>query len=223
GAWLHINSARFTREDAKGAMTLFGTTSPSYPIMLSLDLARAWLQEEGEGAFAALCARVAELGLLASKKGIGLPPGRALCDPARLTLETAAAGVSGRDAEHEMRRRGIVAEFADERHVVLLPSPFNTPADFEAVAAYLGDFRQRAPIPLSQAEPVRPRQAATLREALSAPAEAVETDCAAGRICVQCHCPCPPGVPLLIPGELVTAAVAEKLKSYGVFSLKVVK
>ena len=46
GAWLNIADERFVR-DAKGAMALFGSTSPSYPIMASLDWCRAWLEDNG--------------------------------------------------------------------------------------------------------------------------------------------------------------------------------
>ena len=46
GAWLNIADERFVR-DAKGAMALFGSTSPSYPVMASLDWCRAWLEDNG--------------------------------------------------------------------------------------------------------------------------------------------------------------------------------
>ena len=41
GAWLQINDSRYL-EGVKEAMSLFGSTSPSYPVMASLDLCRAW-------------------------------------------------------------------------------------------------------------------------------------------------------------------------------------
>ena len=50
GAWLQINDSRYL-EGVKEAMSLFGSTSPSYPVMASLDLCRAWLEEEGQKAF----------------------------------------------------------------------------------------------------------------------------------------------------------------------------
>ena len=50
GAWLQINDSRYL-EGVKEAMSLFGSTSPSYPVMASLDLCRAWLRRRGRRPF----------------------------------------------------------------------------------------------------------------------------------------------------------------------------
>ena len=60
GAYLNIADGRFAPE-AKAAMALFGSTSPSYPVLLSLDLCRAWLEREEKNAFARLEERVCSL------------------------------------------------------------------------------------------------------------------------------------------------------------------
>lgn len=56
GAWLQIGDESFVPE-IRRAMALFGSTSPSYPIMISLDLARDWL-ESNAGEFIRLSRRV---------------------------------------------------------------------------------------------------------------------------------------------------------------------
>lgn len=68
GAWLQINDSRYL-EGVKEAMSLFGSTSPSYPVMASLDLCRAWLEEEGQKAFQTLERRVGAVKKLAAAKG----------------------------------------------------------------------------------------------------------------------------------------------------------
>lgn len=222
GAWLHIGDARISREEAKAAAALFGTTSPSYPIMLSLDLARAWLAENGEAAFAEVCERVKALDALAAQKGIGME-GSPARDPARLTLYTARAGVAGTDAARLLRAHGAEPELADARHVVLLPSPFNPPADYDALSRFLRDFPAKGR-PLSGPEaPPQPERAAGLREAMLAPGETLPVEKTPGRVCAECRAPCPPGIPVVMPGERVSRGLAELLKFYGVFRLKVVK
>src|SRR5699024_10184189 len=52
GAFLNVGDTELSRkldfaERAKEAMALFGSTSPGYPVMASLDLARAWAVEQG--------------------------------------------------------------------------------------------------------------------------------------------------------------------------------
>lgn len=222
GAMLHLCVPGFTRNDAKQAMALFGTTSPSYLIMLSLDLGRAWLARNGKAAYGALCGRVEELRALAREKGIGVVEGE-LTDPARLTLDTARAGVAGADAAREMERSGIVAEFADARHVVLLPTPMNSEADFDCLRGYLKNFRPGAPLAPTPWAYERPVQAITLREAVLAAHETLPVEQAAGRVCAVAACPCPPGVPPVMPGERITPEAARHLKKDGVFSVLVVK
>lgn len=223
GAWLHLNAPQFTRDDAKRAMALFGTTSPSYPIMLSLDLARAWLARSGRKAYGALCGTVQSLRALAAVRGLH-PLEGPFCDPARLTLDTANAGVSGATAAQSMQKQGIFPEYADGRHVVLLPTPFNSEEDFSRLRAWLDAFCPEGhPLPLPEYCPQPPGRVMPLREALLAPQETVAVEDAAGRVCAASECPCPPGVPPVMPGELIDKTLAEDLKNVGVFAVKVVK
>ena len=95
GAWLNIADERFVR-DAKGAMALFGSTSPSYPVMASLDWCRAWLEDNGRLEFSRLQARVRELKKLAEDADCPV-------DPQALA---ACASVGQWDAHHLGRHPG---------------------------------------------------------------------------------------------------------------------
>lgn len=232
GAFLHIAPsapAAFTRGAAKDAMALFGSTSPSYLIQLSLDLARAWLEREGESAYRALAEKVASLREACASRGFFFPDGAschgALFDPARLTLDTASRGVPGEAAAGYLRARGVSPEMWDARHVVLLPSPFNTAEDFSRLSEALRSLPLPAvPPPLYEPRPRRePERVLPLREALFAPREAVGIERAAGRVAAEAKCPCPPGVPLAMPGELISAELVNSFKCYGVLELNVLK
>lgn len=221
GAWLNLAEPSFVA-NAKGAMALFGSTSPSYPVMASLDLARAWLQENGRTAFAALEQRVAALRALAAQQGIPAPEGE--CDPVRLTLRTGEAGLSGTDAAQQLRRHGIEPEYADGAQVVLIPTPFNSERDFERLEAAIRALQPgEIPAQPQTALPELPEAPMTPRQALFAQTESVPLSAAAGRIAAEAACPCPPGVPIVMPGEKITAQIAEFLCRYGIFSMKVVK
>ena len=135
GAWLNIADERFVR-DAKGAMALFGSTSPSYPVMASLDWCRAWLEDNGRLEFSRLQARVRELKKLAERVGLHVPgmgwwedPRR--WDPTRITLDVTPAELTGQAAAELLRYAGCEPEYADSQFVVLIATPFNTERDFE--------------------------------------------------------------------------------------------
>ena len=181
--------------------------------MLSLDLARAWMERRGGKAFAALRGRVEGINGLC--RTLGFFRADAVFDPVRITVDTASADF--------LRRRGISPEMNDDRHVVLLPSPFNSEEDFARLEAALKDLPLGAGSTASMQPPEIPACAMTPREALEAPGETVETAAAAGRVAAECACPCPPGVPIVMPGELITENLADALKNYGVKAVEVVK
>lgn len=220
GAWLQINDSRYL-DGVKEAMSLFGSTSPSYPVMASLDLCRAWLQEEGQAAFQKLEIRAAALKELAKAKGIGLPEG--LTDPTRITLNTARIGLAGQQAAQWFREYGVEPEYADDGFVVLIPTPFNTEEDFRRVEQAIAAMPVSDPLAMDRRIPPIPEQVVSPREAVLSPSEKVPMERAVGRIAAQAACPCPPGVPVVMPGEVITEKAAEFLNRYGFSSAKVLK
>ena len=220
GAWLNL-ADRSLIPGAKEAMALFGSTSPSYPVMASLDLCRAWLEEHGRAAFSALEERVGRVRRLADQSGFPSPEGP--CDPVRLTLRTAKAGIRGTDAAEQLRERGVEPEFADAAQVVLIPSPFNTEGDFARLERALPALRRGGELPVPAALPPLPEAAVSPREAVFARHEEIPLSRAAGRVAADIACPCPPGVPAVMPGEKITAEAAEFLSGYGFFTVKVIK
>jgi lysine decarboxylase len=59
---------------------------------------------------------------------------------------------------------------------------------------------------------VESRPALTPREAFFATHETVDADAAIGRVCAELIAPYPPGVPVLAPGEIVTAGALDALR-----------
>lgn len=222
GALLHVNSPAYSRAEAKSAMALFGSSSPSYLTLLSLDTARAWLAVHGNEAFGKLCSTVAELRVLAAKAGF-FTPERAVFDPARITLDFSSVGLGGREAESSLRSAGISPELCGPQLTVLIPSPFNAKSDFECLASFLKNFKGGKTKPVSFAVPEKLRTVMTPRQAALAPCETVEILQSAGRVAAESRCPCPPGVPLVMPGEAITKTLAKSLKNVGVSQIKVVK
>lgn len=133
GAMLHLSERTLSyAPDPKGAMALFGSTSPSFPVLASLDLAQAWWSREGGGrACRKAAGRTEALRQTARQQGLscGAADGP-LADPLRLTLEL-PEGMDGRAAAEYFRQQGCEPEYADRRCAIFLFSPLHTEEDFE--------------------------------------------------------------------------------------------
>jgi arginine/lysine/ornithine decarboxylase len=217
GAWLNIADPRFA-PGAKEAMALFGSTSPSFPILASLDLAREQL-EQNAGAFPVLQKRVAQIRGLARSRGIPSPDG----DPTRLTLQTAEIGLSGIKAAELFRAEGVEPEYADRSFLVLIATPFNTEHDFLRLEQAVRRLPRTDPLPRIPAFPAISPAALPLRDALLSEARTVPLSRAAGKIAAGIACPCPPGIPVVMPGETISKEAVEFLRRYGFLEIKVIK
>lgn len=222
GAWLCVQDERYLHK-AKYAMSLFGSTSPSYLILLSLEQCVNWLAEEGRACFsrtAALCGNVRRL---ASELGCGVPSG--LSDPARITLDVSPLGWSGDDAAAYFADMGVTPEMNDARCVVFIPSPFYGEGEFDRLSRALRSMTKRAAVtdaaPDSFGNGIK--MAMSLREAALVPCEETDISCAAGRTAAEVICPCPPGMPVTVPGALIGGREISLLKRYGILRVKVVK
>lgn len=228
GAYLHISEAfspPISAPSAKSAMALFGSTSPNYLVLTSLDLARDWWTREGVQACRQAACQADKLRAMVSETEglkLGFPHIAApLKDPLRLTLETTDRADARYLADH-LRRQGCEPEMADSRYVVCILSPFNTPADWrrleKAITSYAAGRSPRPKLPAcfsAAPPPFQPEQVLSPREALLRPHAELPASQCIGRIAAQTICPCPPGVAAVVPGERLTADITRWLTEHG--------
>ena len=219
GAYLHISKtapAAF-RENARAALALFGSTSPSYLTLASLDLCSRYLSENYPARLAEAVRRLEALGKTLSANGWQVEPS----DPLRLTLR-APAGLTGLDLADRLRRGGAECEYADRDFLVLMTTPENTPEDLARVSAALGENRAPAApavsLPLAKGERVL-----SIREALFAPQESVPAEESLGRVCGAPTVGCPPAVPIAVSGERIGPEALALFRYYGVKRVDVLK
>ena len=195
-ALLHTSDAKYCPQ-MKGAMTVFGSTSPNYLIMLSMDSTAAFLMQDGAERIQQTVTRCEELRQKAREKGFVLPQH---CDPMRLTLPLAGTGWDAQNFRKLLRKHKIMEEYLSDSGCVLLFSPFNREEDFKRTGALLDEVLiQNQPF---TAFPIVPSEKVmSLREAFLSPKESVLVEKAEGRIAAQVKITCPPGIPLVMPGE----------------------
>lgn len=221
GAYLHINPhSNLTKADVKAAMQLFGSTSPSYLILTSLDLNNRYLESSARSDFIKLESNVQKLEELALTKGLTTISSNH--DVTKLALDSYQIGYTGDQLFRHFQSFGIEAEYSAMRHVVLMLSPFNSMRDFERLADAISRLIKAEPI----SEPNNfslPKSVCSIREAVFGNKVEIPIDDAVGRIAAQIKIKCPPGVPIVIPGEIIDVKTQKLLKKSSIFTLSVVE
>ena len=187
-------SSGFAHGDLRAAASLYGSSSPSYVLMASLDLARAWMEEEGAAAYQ----QAAELTAVLRQRFPSLTEDMAPLDPARFVLRTG----DGFAVQEALEALGVWPEMADAGHVVFIPTCADNPEDFARLSDAIS--RVNPPPPADKPfppPPPLPRLLRSPREARFAPGETVPLAAAEGRVSAAQIAPYPPGVPVIAPGE----------------------
>ena len=210
-ALLHLRDGA-RAEEARARMALFGSTSPSYLILLSADLLAARMQQL-RGPFQRLALRVRALQSRAREKRIWAAARSALADPVRVSL--AFPDGMREDAIARVEGAGIEAEYVSSRQIVLLPAPEQDLSPIESLIDALPPLPKAGETSDFEALP-RPERALPLREALFAAGERIPVSKAQGRINRQMIAPCPPGLPIVMPGERIDDKCVKSLQRYGV-------
>ena len=175
--------------------SVFGTSSPSYPILASMDAARAWLEGDGAQAYRQTALRVAQL-----RSRFPSLAGDLSLDPARLTLNVQ----DGPSFARSLEEQNIFPEMEDGGHVVFICTPQDLEENFDRLERALEGMEDRmGPCPPLPSPPL-PERACSLREALFAPTQLVPLYHSAGRVSAAQIAPYPPGVPVVAPGERIS-------------------
>jgi arginine decarboxylase len=243
GAMLHVGSDRVDERILKRLLGMLQSSSPSYPIMASLDYARAAAaqnrgNEQGAGPFREgldaahyfrerLRCRAGRFRILERAPDAGYTS----LDPLKIAVYDAEARLTGYQLLTMLHEQGCDAEMADERHALLIFGMNSTRSDAE----HLLDALQRiGSMNLSEKQEIRLKMTNILplwsaastqpvffdADGVRKPAHlegdpvAVEIERAVGLLSAEMVVPYPPGIPLLFPGERISSETASALARY---------
>lgn len=204
--------------EARSALALFGSTSPSYLILQSLDLCNRALAQDYPERLQRCADRLAGLCEQLQKTGCAVRQ----TEPLKLVVDAAQMGYTGYELADLLRAGAVECEFADEDQLVLMATPYNTELDFiriEKALAMLQAKPARVPIAFDFAPA---NCCMTLREAVFAPHEQLPVQQAVGRICGSPTVSCPPAVPIAVSGEILIPAHAALFEHYHITTVEVV-
>ena len=219
GAYLHVKSGRVDMEKLEYYLSVYQTSSPSYVIMASLDIARGIMQMEGSVLLKGLVDSIAENKAAFSRnEAFTFIDNNTIrefsTDAARIAINTENTGITGYETEIELRRTyNLQVEMSDLFNIVCITTIADTPEVisylFESLkkldSSYPG-FRHHRSGCLKQSFYSHDQQM-EYREVIKAESEWVVSDKAAGRISKGIIAPYPPGIPVVCPGEVISPEV----------------
>lgn len=219
GAYLHINKNApcIFEEQAKHAMELFGSTSPSYLTMTSLDLCNEYLSKQ----YSERLKEVIKLRNICCKE-LELQGWNVMkTDSLKITIEI-PKGISSLDLIEKLRCKGIECEYADQNYIVFMLTPENTKSDLERLVSAFGK-NQHAYAEREYLSMKPTKQVITIRNAMFSIPETIALAEAENRICRVPTISCPPAIPIAVPGELITKEMISVFEYYGITQVDVVK
>jgi arginine/lysine/ornithine decarboxylase len=216
-AVLNVQGDLVDKARLKTAVGMSQTTSPAAYILASIDAARSQMVLRGRQMLD--CALELAHGARERIRQIpgvtvvdGLTLGVSRYDPTKFVIDVAGMGITGFEAEHELRHRFHVnPEASDLVSIVCFVTVGDSRETVDRLVTALETLgrenRGRPPIETnlrSSGSIIRPGiQVMTPRDAFFATSAAVPLGDAAGEISADLIIPYPPGIPVIAPGDVI--------------------
>ncbi|GJU40298.1 Orn/Lys/Arg decarboxylase [Tanacetum coccineum] len=212
---LHMSGKIVDSERISQCLQSLQTTSPNHMLLASLDAARAQISEQPKTIFnkplelamdaKALIEKIPEITLLDSctfSDAVGI-------DSLRITVGVWKLGISGFEADRILYKHGVISELQGARSLMFAVNLGTTRDDVVKLVTELRNLSQRhAYIRVNDIQ----HFIGTVSNMILSPREAffttkikVSLKESIGKVCGELVCPYPPGIPILVPGEVITA------------------
>ena len=220
GAYLHLSKMMDAAvgAQARNSLMLFGSTSPSYLILQSLDVANRYLEDYP----AKLDDRLPQIDAFKEslrQRGYTLYGN----EPLKLTIDAKPFGYSGIQLADILRRQTIEPEYADPDFVVLMMSAEMTVDELKRLRQALCDICPKTPIEEKPPRFMPCPKTLEIREAMLSDSETIPIEQCIGRILAVPTVGCPPAVPILVCGERIDEHAIKCFAYYGINDCCVVK
>ena len=236
GAYLHLSKEYYNKiivsqmcavkHYIKSCMLPFGSTSPSYLILQSLDLCNRYIADGYRGILNSYIDKIYELKNSLKTKGWNILDS----DPLKLVINC----IDGIALSRELSGLNIECEYADQDYLVMMLTPESGLESLKKieekldVVSYHKYVSQKDGISqennVSQTVSVKHQneEIISIREALFAPKEIVPVNNSLGRICGAFNLSCPPALLIAAPGERIKENHIAMMKKYNIENIDVI-
>lgn len=223
GSFLHCNSLHIDIDRLQYYLQVIQSSSPSYPIMASLDIARYYLAHISQSEKINIMKQIddfrKQISTIPQLKIIDCNSNENIGDPLKLIVQTRCE-LSGYRLQKEFEKQSIYTELADPWNVLFV-LPLAVVEDWAAVTEKLKQAVQHLSVQaytkainkLEKDEVKISTLAVSYQEMNKLHKEWAPIQQAEGRIAAASIIPYPPGIPLVVEGEIITANHMEQLES----------
>ncbi len=228
-AMLHLQGERIEPFRISKALQLLQSTSPSYLLLASLDAARQQMALLGKELMAKTLL-LAETAICRLKeiKGISVlefdpKPGFNYFDRTRLTVDVSQLGLTGFTADEILHQQlGVTCELPLPKHLTFIITFGNNLEDIDkliqAFTILANSYKNDGNfISITDCRLPTSNYSISPRKAFFASTETLPIKQSISRICGELICPYPPGIPILMPGEIITSEAINYLQQVLVF------
>ena len=218
GGYLHIaKSDKYNfSKDVINAMAIFGSTSPSYLILQSLDLCNKYINEKIKEELSLCTQKCDEIKGIMNK--LGIP--NISCEPLKITADFRGIDL---DFKCFCNENNIEYEYFDGNFAVFMLTPQNSNNDFEIIKYFFNNIDKAKNKSFENIEIPKSERVMTIRDAIFTENEEVEVGEALNRICSSPTVSCPPAIPIAVSGEKITEKHIELFKKYNIDKILIVK
>jgi len=220
---IHVKSKLIDRARLEANLHLVQSTSPSYVLMTSLDMARHYMATEGQMMIDTALSlaqdareRINQIPGIscATKKDLEGKAGIYKLDETRLTISADDIGITGFDLKKLLfDEYNCDVELADYRNALAIVTFANEKEDLNRLVEALADiakrFKDGKPLPKARLLPPQPEFVITPRQAYFGPKKRVSWAECKGMVMAEYIAPYPPGIPLIYQGERMSEEVWE--------------
>ncbi len=219
-AYLHIShdAPRSFFEGARSALATFGSTSPSYLILQSLDALNAYLDGGYRKELAAFITEVEKCKKAIASCGIELFGD----EPLKITVAPRSFGYEGSELAEYLRTRGMECEFSDRDMTVMMLTPQSGIDALWAIERAIKELPKGAPIDQKPPKLHVGTSVMSVRQAMLSACEILPVRECLGRVLAAPSVGCPPAVPLAVCGERIDEETIRAFEYYGVRECTVV-
>lgn len=220
-AYLHIshNAPDIFKNQAKDALSMFGSTSPSYLILQSLDALNAYLNDGYKKNLSDFTYKVQKL-----KQDL-VSHGYHLCgdEILKITIDAKKYGYNGKKFAKILLKKNIVCEFYDNDFVVMMITLQTGIDGLNKIKKALISIPKADEIFEKPPMPGICEFTMSIRQAAFSQNEVIPVEKSLGRIlAMPCVC-CPPAVPIIVCGERIDENAIKCFSYYGIKNCTVVK